>query len=109
MTLHRVRDNKRLYFLISRKKRSERKRAEQGTLFNKKEGERWGNRPRYQRGERVWKAATNPLLFCFGLFFSSIYVSFSPKRTVCVDVSPHWLVRNKAGKKGRNGFCFGEE
>lgn len=42
-------------------------------LSTGKEGERWGRRPRYQRGERVWEAATN-LLFCF--LSSSFLCSF---------------------------------
>lgn len=63
VTLHSAGDNKRLYFLISREKEREEERS--GMFLSAgKEGERWGRRPRYQRGERVWEAATN-LLFCF--------------------------------------------
>lgn len=63
VTLHSAGDNKRLYFLISREREREEERSGM-FLSTGKEGERWGRRPRYQRGERVWEAATN-LLFCF--------------------------------------------
>lgn len=63
---------------FSRKGARRRERISQSGVFlsTGKEGESGGRRPRrYQRGERVWGAATN-LLFCFGAFLSSSFQCF---------------------------------
>lgn len=67
VTLHSVGDNKRLYFLISRK-RSERKERI-SRFFQQKRGGEVGEEAVVSTWGTCLGSGNEPLLFCFGAFF----------------------------------------